>query len=91
MLSSYFPNKLKYVILIHGGVKWILIFSFLFRCSFHVGSGCRDAAAYSQAISSAREVMNTGVKIGFDMRVLDIGGGFPGQESVQLKFKEVCQ
>lgn len=58
--------------------------------SFHVGSGCRDAAAYSQAISSAREVMNTGVKIGFDMRVLDIGGGFPGQESVQLKFKEVA-
>lgn len=58
--------------------------------SFHVGSGCRDALAYSKAISSARDVMDMGTEIGFDMKVLDIGGGFPGQDSVQLKFEEVA-
>lgn len=59
--------------------------------SFHVGSGCRDASAYFKAIKSAREVMDQGIQIGYKMEVLDIGGGFPGQESVALKFNEVAK
>ncbi|CAG2106564.1 unnamed protein product, partial [Medioppia subpectinata] len=47
-------------------------------CSFHVGSGCMSAEAYSQAIASARSVFDTGLALGFKMTYLDIGGGFPG-------------
>lgn len=46
--------------------------------SFHVGSGCRDVKAYSAAIANCREVFNVAATYGFQMNILDIGGGFPG-------------
>ena len=46
--------------------------------SFHVGSGCQDASAYSDAIAYAREVFDLAKEHGFKMNLLDIGGGFPG-------------
>ena len=46
--------------------------------SFHVGSGCRDASRYELALKDARKIFDMGKKdFGFDMNVLDIGGGFP--------------
>ena len=44
--------------------------------SFHVGSGARNPAAFSTAIAAARVAFDAGMVCGFDMRLLDIGGGF---------------
>ncbi|MHB1909805.1 MAG: type III PLP-dependent enzyme [Nitrososphaerales archaeon] len=48
--------------------------------SFHVGSGCRDPHSYSSAIRDARKVFETAHNYGFSMTILDIGGGFPGED-----------
>ncbi len=61
----------------------------LFHCSFHVGSGCWDAAAFSAAVASARVVFDVGAAEGFAFSLLDIGGGFPGQSSAKISFEEV--
>ena len=48
--------------------------------SFHVGSGCRDASRYELALKDARELFDLAKnEYGFDMNILDIGGGFPGE------------
>ncbi|XP_069831827.1 ornithine decarboxylase [Dendropsophus ebraccatus] len=57
--------------------------------SFHVGSGCTDPQTFVQAVSDARFVFDMGAELGFNMHLLDIGGGFPGSEDVKLKFEEV--
>ncbi|XP_064412449.1 ornithine decarboxylase isoform X2 [Latimeria chalumnae] len=57
--------------------------------SFHVGSGCTDPQTFVQAISDARCVFDMGAEFGFNMYLLDIGGGFPGSEDVKLKFEEI--
>uniref|UniRef100_A0A8D0HIQ8 ornithine decarboxylase n=1 Tax=Sphenodon punctatus TaxID=8508 RepID=A0A8D0HIQ8_SPHPU len=57
--------------------------------SFHVGSGCTDPETFVQAISDARCVFDMGAELGFNMYLLDIGGGFPGSEDVKLKFEEM--
>ncbi|XP_061101233.1 ornithine decarboxylase 1-like [Conger conger] len=56
--------------------------------SFHVGSRCTDPKAYSQAISDARCVFDMGAELGYNMTLLDIGGGFPGSDDSKLKFEE---
>ncbi|KAM4693964.1 ornithine decarboxylase [Discoglossus pictus] len=57
--------------------------------SFHVGSGCTDPQTFVQSVSDARCVFDMGAELGFNMHLLDIGGGFPGSEDVKLKFEEV--
>lgn len=44
--------------------------------SFHVGSGCYDPSAYTDAIRRARAVFDMGKEAGFTFNLLDIGGGF---------------
>ena len=61
----------------------------MFLFSFHVGSGCYDASAFSAAVVLASEVFGVGQDLGFDFTMLDIGGGFPGQESAKITFEEV--
>ncbi|XP_063047132.1 ornithine decarboxylase 1-like [Engraulis encrasicolus] len=56
--------------------------------SFHVGSGCTDPQAYAHALSDARYVFDLGAELGYNMNLLDIGGGFPGKEHTKLKFEE---
>lgn len=46
--------------------------------SFHVGSGASNPEALPAGISAAAAVFDAAAAFGFDMRVLDIGGGFPG-------------
>ena len=58
-------------------------------CSFHVGSGCYDAAAYSAAVISAKAVFDVAESAGFHFNLLDIGGGFLGQASAKPSFEEV--
>uniref|UniRef100_UPI003AADA818 ornithine decarboxylase-like isoform X1 n=1 Tax=Centroberyx gerrardi TaxID=166262 RepID=UPI003AADA818 len=57
--------------------------------SFHVGCECTDSSAYRQAIADARHVFDIAKLLGFQMSLLDIGGGFPGSEDVQVKFEEI--
>ncbi|XP_035537065.1 antizyme inhibitor 1b [Morone saxatilis] len=53
--------------------------------TFHIPSSCQDLQeAYSHALSDARCVFDMGVDLGFNMNILDIGGGFTGSE-FQLK------
>jgi diaminopimelate decarboxylase len=48
--------------------------------SFHVGSGCRDATRYELALKDAREIFDIAEReYGMHMKILDIGGGFPGE------------
>lgn len=59
--------------------------------SFHVGSGCRDGGiAYRSAIAHARVLFDYGMRIGHDMHVLDIGGGFPGHEDRNTPFEHLA-
>eukprot|EP00579_Thalassiosira_antarctica_P002225 CAMPEP_0201871018 /NCGR_PEP_ID=MMETSP0902-20130614/4014_1 /ASSEMBLY_ACC=CAM_ASM_000551 /TAXON_ID=420261 /ORGANISM="Thalassiosira antarctica, Strain CCMP982" /LENGTH=778 /DNA_ID=CAMNT_0048396853 /DNA_START=147 /DNA_END=2483 /DNA_ORIENTATION=+ len=48
--------------------------------SFHVGSGCRDATRYAMALKDCKTLFEMAKRdYGFDMKILDIGGGFPGE------------
>ncbi|XP_055079743.1 antizyme inhibitor 2-like [Periophthalmus magnuspinnatus] len=55
--------------------------------SFHVGSLCPDSEPYKMAITDARLVFDQASRLGFHMRLLDIGGGFTGNE----KFPKMAQ
>lgn len=46
--------------------------------SFHVGSGCMDATQYYRALEQCKTVFDIGAKIGYNLNMIDIGGGFPG-------------
>ncbi|XP_041484365.1 ornithine decarboxylase-like isoform X2 [Lytechinus variegatus] len=54
--------------------------------SFHVGSGSGDPDSYYTAIQDARTAYDIGNGIGHDLRMIDIGGGFPGKESSSVPF-----
>ncbi|KAK6529072.1 hypothetical protein TWF694_004290 [Orbilia ellipsospora] len=44
--------------------------------SFHVGSGTYDPTAYVAAVEDARRVFDEGAELGFEMKLLDVGGGY---------------
>jgi len=44
--------------------------------AFHVGSGASDPAAFMKAVSDARYVFDEAAQIGYDLKTLDVGGGF---------------
>lgn len=44
--------------------------------SFHVGSGCYDPSAFSDAISRAAQAFDMGAEAGYRFSLLDVGGGF---------------
>jgi len=58
--------------------------------SFHVGSGCQEAAAFPAAVQLARETFDLALAFGFQPYLLDIGGGFPGDETASISFEEIC-
>jgi ornithine decarboxylase len=45
--------------------------------SFHVGSQCTNPQNYTQALHLAASVFSEAKARGFDLKLLDIGGGFP--------------
>lgn len=54
--------------------------------SFHVGSGCGDAQAYITALKDARSVFDAAETLGMpSLKVVDIGGGFPGSDEYAEK------
>jgi ornithine decarboxylase len=46
--------------------------------SFHIGSSCKNKNVFMDAIQKSRRVFDIGKSYGFDMNILDIGGGFSG-------------
>jgi ornithine decarboxylase len=45
--------------------------------SFHVGSQCTNFENYVQALNMSAAVMKEAASRGFELKILDIGGGFP--------------
>ena len=59
-----------------------------------MGSGCNDLPAYERAIATAKKLFDFGALLGYNMNLLDIGGGFPGSDdkkfaSVSPKKKKI--
>jgi ornithine decarboxylase len=44
--------------------------------SFHVGSGASDPNAFGKAVKDARSVFDQAAELGYDLKLLDVGGGF---------------
>jgi len=47
--------------------------------TFHVGSQCTDAYAWAKAVSALTPVLIALDRLGIELQVLDIGGGFPAR------------
>ncbi|KAI1340900.1 pyridoxal-dependent decarboxylase [Xylariaceae sp. FL0016] len=58
--------------------------------SFHVGSGASDPMAFLKAVRDAETVFKQAYAYGFDMKTLDVGGGFSGDsfEDMALVLRE---
>lgn len=55
-------------------------------CAFHVGSGQASAAAFIDSLQRVRKVFDMAAALGLpEMRLVDIGGGFPGSTDPQGK------
>lgn len=46
--------------------------------SFHVGSGASDPQSFAKAVQDSRIVFDQALEIGYDLKILDVGGGFSG-------------
>jgi len=57
--------------------------------SFHVGSGCSDATSYYNAIKDCAMSYKLSKDYGFNISIIDIGGGFPGVDK-NIKFADIC-
>lgn len=51
--------------------------------SFHVGSGASDPTAFLKAVQDAHSVFQQATARGFNMRTLDVGGGFCSDETFE--------
>ncbi|ORY01069.1 Orn/DAP/Arg decarboxylase 2, partial [Basidiobolus meristosporus CBS 931.73] len=58
--------------------------------SFHVGCMCFDSVSYERALIQAREVFDIGVTYGYQFKLLDIGGGFPGDLKYDGDFVDIA-
>jgi ornithine decarboxylase len=61
----------------------------LIGVSFHVGSGCYSVDSFVNAVDRARKVFDAAEKVGFNMTLLDIGGGWPGDDSLSPSFADI--
>ena len=60
--------------------------------SFHVGSQCTNVQNYSQALHLAASVFSEARTRGFDLKLVDIGGGFPAHyDDTVPPFKRVAK
>ncbi|CAH0717736.1 unnamed protein product, partial [Brenthis ino] len=53
--------------------------------SFHVGSGAQETAVYARALQHARALFAAGTAAGHRMRLVDVGGGFPGNAGTSIR------
>ncbi|NXV78526.1 AZIN2 inhibitor, partial [Atlantisia rogersi] len=57
--------------------------------SFHLGSFSLEPQAFTRSVAAAQLAFEMGTELGYQMRLLDIGGGFPGTEDTRTRFEEV--
>jgi len=50
--------------------------------SFHVGSGCDDPESFGMAVRDAKKVFDMAREYGYEMRFLDVGGGWQGVDDM---------
>jgi len=53
--------------------------------AFHIGCDATDASKYAEGIAHADRLFTAGTQLGHDMHILDIGGGFPGDDYERFK------
>lgn len=58
--------------------------------SFHNGSDCAEPEAYNQSIAACKAVFTMAAELGHQMTLLDIGGGFPGDNSAKVSFETLA-
>lgn len=52
--------------------------------SFHVGSGCGEPEVFDRCISIGRELFDLAKQYGYNMTLLDLGGGYPGNRGSSI-------
>jgi len=58
--------------------------------SFHVGSCCYSPLAFVDTLKRAKELFMEAERLGIHLSLLDIGGGFPGDEESKITFEEIA-
>lgn len=60
--------------------------------SFHVGSGCKSADTYYDALRLCRRAMGIAQEYGYNISVIDIGGGFVAQtdHTCDVSFEKIA-
>jgi len=58
--------------------------------SYHVGSGCGDPKSHAVAATDALTVFHLGKRYGFQMSLLDIGGGFLGEDNPSPSVNDIA-
>jgi len=58
--------------------------------SYHVGSGCGDPRSHAVAATDALAVFHMGKQFGFKMTLLDIGGGFLGEDDPSPSVSDIA-
>lgn len=58
--------------------------------SYHVGSGCGDPRSHAAAATDALTVFRLGKQYGFEMSLLDIGGGFLGGDNPSPSLEDIA-
>jgi len=60
--------------------------------SFHVGSGCRSVENYYSAVAACRRATDMAANLGITVSIIDIGGGFPGNDATSsgAKFEDIA-
>jgi len=60
--------------------------------SFHVGSGCKDPESFNKAIKDCRKIYDLAKdKYSIKLKIIDIGGGFPGIDTDELTFETIAK
>ena len=57
--------------------------------SFHVGSGCMSTTSFYQAISDCKQVVDIAKEMNINMKIINIGGGFPGNDKT-IQFEDIA-
>lgn len=63
----------------------------VYGISFHVGSNCLSPKAYTNALLKAQKMFSEAAYLGFNMEILDIGGGFPAGPHFEDIAEEINQ
>ncbi len=59
--------------------------------SFHQGSNCRVLGQFDKAICDARKIFDMAKEYGFNMNILDLGGGYPSNDDAVITFPQLAE